>query len=828
MPHRLAPLAAILCGLCSWYEPPILAADQSARSPEQSLETLQVERGFLVEMVASEPLVKDPIAFEWGADGKLWVVEMGDYPMGIDGHGKPGGVVRYLEDTDGDGRYDKQTTFLENLGFPTGVMPWRDGVLVACAPDIFYAVDRDGDGKADHREVLYTGFGQGNQQHRLNGFELGLDGWIYGANGDSDGKVLSVKTGKTTSISGRDFRFRPDTGEFEAESGRTQYGRRRDDWGHWFGNNNPNWGWHYVLANHDVRRNPLYAPPDPKATLEPDTRLFPISPTLKRFNDPEAANHVTSANSPTPYRDELFGPEYATSLFISEPVHNLVHRMVLEPNGMTFRGRRGPNDAKREFLASSDNWFRPTMLRTGPDGALWVADMYRAVIEHPEWIPDDWEKQLDLRAGSEEGRIYRVYPLDKKPRPIPRLDRLDTSQLVAAMESPSGWQRDTVQRLLLHRRDRKSIAPLQALAIATKQPKMRVQAIWTLAELHGLDEPAVLAGLGDSDSRVRESVIGAVWPLAPQFRLVADALNKLVEDDNAHVRFQAALALGGSADSRAGESLARLVSRDGNDPWMRAAILSSAVPHVNTLLLAVLRDAAAGPAKPAWFEAILGPLLSVAVAGTDRAPIQPIVRTIAVAAGQKGRYAPWQFTALAGLLEARDHATRPLEVDLDKPFAWVWGAAHRVITDESAPEAERIGAAQLIGYGARRNIKDRDLLLALLRPQVSPGLQQAAAAALGRTEDPKLADLLLVDWKKYSPSLRNAILDLTLSRTQWTSSLLSSLEDGCVPPPEIDPARRQQLLRHRSDRLRSARRPSSPIKANHGRPLSTRTARHLR
>lgn len=151
-----------------------------------------------------------------------------------------------------------------------------------------------------------------------------------------------------------------------------------------------------------------------------------------------------------------------------------------------------------------------------------------------------------------------------------------------------------------------------------------------------------------------------------------------------------------------------------------------------------------------------------------------------------------------------------------------------MITDESAPEAERIGAAQLIGYGVCRNIKDRDLLLALLRPQVSPGLQQAAAAALGRTEDPKLADLLLVDWKKYSPSLRNAILDLTLSRTQWTSSLLSSLEDGCVPPPEIDPARRQQLLRHRSDRLRSARRPSSPIKANHGRPLSTRTARHLR
>src|SRR4029077_9062639 len=172
---------------------------------------------------------------------------------------------------------------------------------------------------------------------------------------------------------------------------------------------------------------------------------------------------------------------------------------------MSFHGHRGPNDANREFLASSDNWFRPTMLKTGPDGALWIADMYRAVIEHPEWIPDDWERRLDLRARSEQGSIYRVYPLDTKLRPIPQLDKLDTTQLVAAMESPSGWQRDTVQRLLLHRRDPAAIAPLRALAIATTQPKTRVQAIWTLADLNGLDEPCALAGLDDPDPRVRES-----------------------------------------------------------------------------------------------------------------------------------------------------------------------------------------------------------------------------------------------------------------------------------------------------------------------------------
>ena len=424
------------------------------KSTATALNSIRVAPGFLVELVASEPLVKDPIAFDWGADGKLWVVEMGDYPLGVDGKGKPGGVVRFLEDENGDGIYDRQTTFLDGLGFPTGILPWRQGVLVACAPDIFYAEDKDGDGKADFRKVLFTGFTEGNQQHRLNGFELCLDGWVYGANGDSGGRVRSLKTGTQTPINGRDFRFRPDTGEFESESGQTQFGRHRDDWGHWFGNNNPNWGWHYVLADHDLKRNPFYAPPDPRQTLEPDTRLFPLSRTLARFNDAHVAGHVTSANSATPYRDELFGPWFASSLFVSEPVHNLVHRIVLEPDGVTFRGRRGPNEADREFLASSDNWFRPTMLKTGPDGALWIADMYRAVIEHPEWIPDDWEQKLDLRGGSEQGRIYRVYPVDKKPRRIPRLDNLDTNGLVTALESPSGWQRDTAQRLLLlHRRD---------------------------------------------------------------------------------------------------------------------------------------------------------------------------------------------------------------------------------------------------------------------------------------------------------------------------------------------------------------------------------------
>ncbi len=372
------------------------------KSPEESLKEIEVRPGFKVELVAQEPLVQDPIAFEWGADGKLWVVEMGDYPVGVDGHGKPGGIVRFLEDTDGDGRYDKSTVFLEGLNFPTGVMPWRKGVIVSAAPEIFYAEDTDGDGKADVRKLLFTGFREGNQQHRVSGFDYGLDNWVYGANGESGGEIHSLATGKSFNLRGRDLRFKPDDGSFETVEGQTQFGRHRDDWGNWFGNNNPTWLWHYFLPDRYLSRNPHLAVRTTThylANYPHNTAAFAVSRPMQRFNFPDLVNTVTSANSATPYRDELFGPEFTTSVFMSEPANNLIHREVLEPDGVTFKSHRARGEEDREFLASRDNWFRPTMLKTGPDGALYIADMYRLVIEHPEYALPGVDKQIDIRAG---------------------------------------------------------------------------------------------------------------------------------------------------------------------------------------------------------------------------------------------------------------------------------------------------------------------------------------------------------------------------------------------------------------------------------------------
>ncbi|MGD9647394.1 MAG: PVC-type heme-binding CxxCH protein, partial [Pirellulales bacterium] len=431
------------------------------KSPTAAQQSLVPRADMVAELVAAEPLVEDPVAFDWDAQGRLWVVEMRDYPSGVDG--RPGGRVRVLVDTDGDGRYDKSSVFLDELRYPTSVFTWRNGALVLAAPDLLYAEDRDGDGRSDHTEVLFTGFARGNPQHLANGLVWGLDNWIYGANGDSGGRVRAAGSDDDHAIGGRDFRLRPADGSFEPIEGFTQFSRPRDDWGNWFGCSNANPFWQYVLSDHYLSRNPHVAPPDGRMPVSGNpgvAPVYPLSRLLERFNDPHTANRFTSACGATIYRDELLGPGFEGNVFISEPVHNLVHREVMVADGVRVVSRRAADEQRSEFLAASDNFFRPTTIKTGPDGALWVADMYRYVIEHPEWIPREMQKKLDLRAGSDQGRIYRVYPVGTTPRPIPKLGELDAAGLVAALESPNGWVRDKAQQLMIERGGRDAVAAL--------------------------------------------------------------------------------------------------------------------------------------------------------------------------------------------------------------------------------------------------------------------------------------------------------------------------------------------------------------------------------
>ncbi len=634
---------------------------EPAKSPQESLAALHTRPGFKVELVASEPLTKSPIAFDWGADGKLWVVEMGDYPLGLDGKGKPGGIVRFLEDTKGDGHYDKSTVFLDGLPFPTGIIPWRKGVIVCDPPEIFYSEDTDGDGRADVRVTLFKGFGEGNQQHRANGFDYGLDNWLYGANGNSGGVIRSIKTGKSVNISGRDFRFRPDDGAFQTQAGQAQYGRHRDDWGNWFGNENASAAWHYYLPEQYLLRNPFLAVRSTRQVMPNypnNTRVFAASRLTQRFNDPTTgANHLTSANSPVPYRDDLFGPDFATSYFVSEPVHNLVHRETMEPDGVSFTSHRAPDEPTNEFLASSDTWFRPTMTRTGPDGALYVADMYRLVIEHPEWIPLDFQKSVDLRAGENMGRIYRVYPMNATLRKIPRLDKLNGVELAAAMESPNGWQRDTAQRLLVERGDKSAVEPLAKLAQASPNAKTRLQALCALDGLGAITPEILVKALSDAHPAVRENAIRISEPWLDKSEALDRALLALVGDTNVRVRYQLAFSLGEWHGADAGRALAELAINDFKNERLRIAVMSSATNHVSEMISAVLEHQ---PDRAR--EDLLRQLVELSAALNNEPGLMRSLKAIAAEPG--GHYEPWQFAAMGGLLDALDRRKTTLAWNL--------------------------------------------------------------------------------------------------------------------------------------------------------------------
>jgi putative membrane-bound dehydrogenase-like protein len=787
-----------------------LSADP-AKSPRDSLACLKTHPGFKVELLASEPLIESPVAFEWGADGKLWVVEMIDYPQGLNGKGAS--KVRCLEDNHGDGKYDKSTVFLDGLSFPNGIYPWKKGVLISVPPDLLYAEDTDGDGKADLKKVLFTGFHPGNPQHRANGFDFGLDNWLYGANGDSGGEITSVLTGKKTDINGRDFRFRPGTGEFESESGMTQFGRHRDDWGNWFGNDNPEWLWHFIYPEHYLARNPHLPVNDNNRILAnyPDSkRVFAISEPMERFNDPNGVEHVTSGNSPSPYRDELFGPEFATTVFASEPVHNVVHREILVPDGVTFKSHRAKDDEQSEFLASTDNWFRPTMTKTGPDGALYIADMYRLVIEHPEWISADRQKVIDLRAGADKGRIYRVYPENAALRKIPKLARMTTPELVAALDSPNGWQRDTAQRLLVDAQDPNAAPLLEKLFRASNRPKTRLQVLCALEGLQAINLPLLTAAVQDSDAHVREHAIRISEPFGQQIcqglaRHTLPQFEKLAEDPDIRVRFQLAFTLGQWNDPVAGRMLSRIALRDWNDPHIQTAVLSSAIPHVATMFTTVLNSGSTTPPS-----GLLEKLFALAVALNDTQASAVAINAIATQPNQPG--AEWQFNAFAAMLDTLGRRNQSFSAFLKKLgldssqldsvqnlFRQAWAIASN--PTEKLPA--RVAATRLVGRGGPKSESDRKLLGDLLQPQIAPELQQAALANLKQSKESFVPAVLFSNWNGYGPALREQVLAALLTRPQWTDALLQQIEAERIPVTHLGPASQQTLLKHSDEQVRN-------------------------
>lgn len=784
-------------------------------SPDEALNTIQVRPGFRVELMASEPLTVDPVAIDWDFAGRLWVVEMSDYPLGMDGEGQPGGRVRRLEDTDGDGRPDRAVLFAESLNFPTGILAWRDGVLVSAPPEILFLRDTDGDGRADRREVVVSGLMEGNQQLRANGLRWGLDNRVHcAAGGHHPGHGaatrLRTKAGEVA-VGSRDFRFDPDTGELEPESGPSQFGRNRDDYDRWFGTQNIRPLWHYVLEDRYLRRNPHLPAPDPtRLVVTPlSPKVWPASPPEKRYHSFNEAGHFTSACSGMIYRDDLlFGPQPEDPLhaFTCEPFHNLVQHNVVRGSGVSFVATRDPAEDGREFFASTDRWCRPVMTRTGPDGALWVVDMYRYMIEHPEWLPAEGRAELmpHYRLGDDRGRLYRVFPTHAPPRRPGRLDTLEPAALVAALDSSNEWQRDKAHQILMHRRDTSSetVQALIRLLRDSPDPRARIHALALLDGLGSLSESDLIRALRDASPGLRAFAL-RLSERRPSAGIITAAV-ALASDPDAKVRLQLALSLGEWNTPDAGAALASLSLSDGGDAMVRAAVLSSAVPHLLPLATAVA-------SAPEPLGSALGePLAELALAVRQRdalaALLGPLLSPPSPAAAQAS---PGTYSRLAAVLRLAVRKAAPLATlgTGDDLLARAWARLPQRLagaeTDAFGPGAPSdlaLAAATLLAAHPETRSAALPRIARWLNPALPEATARAALAILAAHAGDQAPELLLTPFETLPPALRLAVVDVLLSREPWTRALLE--RGGRSLLPVLDAQRRSRLERHASPRVR--------------------------
>jgi putative membrane-bound dehydrogenase-like protein len=790
------------------------------KSPAESLKAFRLRPGFRIELSAAEPHLASPVALDFDEDGRLYVAEFLEFNQSASKRPHGRGRIRLLEDTKGDGVFDKSTVFLDNVDSPTAVCCYDGGVFVGSVPNILYAKDTDGDGKADVRRVVFTGFARDVGGEALfNSFRWSFDNRIHVQTSTSGGAVRHAgkKDARPVSVRGQGFLFDPRTEAFEVTSGGGQHGMSMDDWGRTF-----------VCTSHDpvflimydgrcLARNPYLEAPAAALRIAPggyNTKVSRISP-----NEPwrvvrtrlrttgvepphptegdEPSGYFSAASGVTVYRGDAWPAEFRGNVFVGEVSNNLVYRARLVPNGVGFtalRAEPGP-----EFLASTDIWFRPVQFANGPDGALYVLDMYRFLVEATEFMPPSIVKHLDVGAGFDKGRLYRVVPEGFKRTRPPRLGKAPTAELVALLEHANGWHRDTASRLLYQRQDRAAVAPLKRLAAGSKSPLGRMHALYALDGLKGLDVATVLHGLRDPDARVREHALRLAEHFESDQEIRAQ-LAKMADDPDLRVRYQLAFSLGAVQGEMPSRALAQLARRDGADPWCRLAVLCSVNARAGEVFRLLVEDKdfrTSGPGRE-----VLGTLatligsanrkgeMAALVQSLDELPesenalLRDLVRRLVSKLPASGR---GRFAAAAGKAAAA--------------LADLLREALKTAPDEKRPAADRVAAIRTLGLVAFADVKD--LAPRLLNARQPQPVQAAALEALARFDEPAVPGLLLEAWPGLSPLLRASAVEAFFSRPAWVAAFLDAVEQGKVNRGDVDPARIQALEAHADTRLRA-------------------------
>lgn len=786
----------------------------------------EIDERFQLELIASEPLVADPVDMLIDGQGRMFVVEMHGYPLDLSGTGK----VKVLTDTNGDGRMDRSTVFADSLVLPTGIMAWKNGILVTDPPHVLYLEDTDGDGVADTREVILTGFARSNPQHNVNSPRYGLDNWIYlghepavttvmfaeelGDKGaeihfpfDPKGLKLPVNAG------GRSVRFKPDGTGLERLASRTQFGHASDAWGERFLITNNNHLIHEVLPARYLDRNPF----------------FPISNVTQSFSDHGNAAEVypitdnpehqlltdigvmTSACGVTPYLGGSFPAPFDRVIFTAEPVSNLVHADLVQDKGATFTGTELYE--RNEFLRSRDAWFRPVNMYLGPDGALYLLDYHRRIIEHPEWMADEVNQSGALYDGTDRGRIYRIIPKGSKKANFSEtidLQAASDEELIEMLALENHWWRSNAQRILVDRNPDPVPTDLLELAGDSDRPLGRLHALWTLHGMGKLSPELVNQALDDPEPGVRKNalLLAEFFPEAlAQWR---QKLTAMQSDPDPKVRYQLFNSLSTLSSEWSFSTRMAILAKDMADEWVQLAALAAPIgPREDLLgeLVSGFKSEVAGYAamieKTARMQAqrdgfdgvkqLLLPLLEAdrPESGWEASAIKGIAAGLRKSPPAGKDWIHFQSSIVRKLPSIASIPLKNAFLDVitvtqlsDIPVQEeTLEKAFQVTLNPEAPEEERLLGLRLLGLFQLE--KGGDELKRLIRPQESVRLQQQVLSYLSKAGEEDYVRFLLDRWTGLSPELRNVAVASLLTSKERIHSLLEGLESGTVMPSHI-------------------------------------------
>ncbi len=788
-----------------------------ASTPEESRQKMQLHADFRVELVASEPLVHDPVAIAFDAFGKIYVVQLPGYNAYAQEDTIQGGSVALLEDRDKDGRYETSTLFAENLKYPTAVCCWDGGVFVGDAPDLLYLKDQDGDGKADERKVVFRGFGSDKAgEAHLNSFRWGLDNRLHISTNLAGGDVQvgSGEKEKTVSVRGRGFMFDPrNLGRFELTSGGGQHGMSMDDWGRKFVCQNSVPAQTLMYDDRYAARNPQLKAVAPAVSIAPDgkyTKLYRVSPpepwrVLRtrlrkegKFRGSDEGGKpfgfFTGATGITIFRGDAWPEKYHGNMIVGDVANNLVYRANLEQQGLGLVARRADENA--EVLASTDIWFRPVQFANAPDGNLYMLDMCRELIEGAAFLPPEFFKYLDAASGNDRGRIYRIVPREshrKSDAPL-RLGELSSQELVPLVAHPNGWHRDVASRLLYQRQDRRVVPALEKLVKESTFPQGRMTALHVLQGMASLREEMVLKGLADASPQVRIQALRLAEQHVAGSPAIRAALVAMHTDDDLEILYQLAFSLGAFRNNASSKALVSMAKQHVTNPWMRLAILSSLERRSDVVFQALVRDE--GFRKTAAGRQFLVTLATQVSAAGRGSEIAVVVNTLqSLPEGEKSlgeALVQALITNQKGVTRERILAAAGGKASVI--LAELLAEARERAVDEKTGIAERADAIRSLQLGTFQ--EQASLLENLLQLKQPQPIQAAALEVVGEYSDVAAAGLVLEVWPGLSPGLRTRAAETLLSRPAWVSLFLDAIEEGKVARSDIDPSRVQLLLKH--------------------------------